>query len=165
VNRHLQLIKPLGIAMAGVLNHALVPMHEVLTDQEAIQELQPFGLVIDGKIETSALPLIGIDDPALLGACVPRPKGVSARWPIDSVVRITRRSAYTGISYHYRCVSAVPVYPTMRMSANALHEIVLEEDDDWTGDADIDEEQQPEEKSLDQLQTELDDLTRMEDLE
>ena len=27
------------------------------------------------------------------------------------------------------------------------------------------EEQQPEEKSLDQLQTELDDLTRMEDLE
>ena len=152
--------------MAGVLNHALVPMHEVLTDQEAIQELRPYGLVIDGKIETSALPLIGIDDPALLGACVPRPNGVSARWPIDSVVRITRRSAFTGITYHYRCVSAVPVYPTMRMSANAIHEIVLQEqedddDDDW---ADI-EEQQPEEKSLDQLQSELDELTRTEDLE
>ena len=127
--------------MAGVLEHALVPMHEVLSHQEALDALSPFDLVQDGLIQTSSLPMIAIDDPALLGACVPRPSGVSADWPIDSVVRITRRSAYTGITFHYRCVSAVPVFPTMRMSANAIHEMILEDDEDEDFDEVIEDEE------------------------
>jgi DNA-directed RNA polymerase subunit H (RpoH/RPB5) len=148
--------------MAGVLEHALVPMHEVLSHQEAIEVLAPFGLVQDGLIQTSSLPMIAIDDPALLGACVPRPSGVSADWPIDSIVRITRRSAFTGITFHYRCVSAVPVFPTMRMSANAIHEIILEDDVDDDIDEGI-EEMVEEQLSPDELLEEANKFIRQEE--
>jgi len=147
--------------MAGVLEHSIVPLHEVMSNDEALVELEPLGLVKDGFVETSSLPMIAIDDPALLGACVPRPDGVSASWPIDSVVRITRRSAFAGISTFYRVVSSHPVYPTKRVSANATYEIILEELEE-----EIEETQALEEKeqqTVDELMLETIEFLKQEE--
>jgi len=147
--------------MAGVLGHSIVPMHEVMTNDEALVELEPLGLVKDGFIETSALPMIAIDDPALLGACVPRPPGVTASWPINSVVRITRRSVYAGITTFYRVVSAQPVYPTMRLSANSAYEIILEEfEDEEQSQA---QEEEREEATIDELMSETKEFLEQEE--
>lgn len=147
--------------MAGVLGHSIVPMHEVMTNDEALAELEPLGLVKDGFIETSALPMIAIDDPALLGACVPRPPGVAASWPINSVVRITRRSVYAGITTFYRVVSAQPVYPTMRLSANSAYEIILEEfEDEEQTQA---KEEEIEESTIDELMSETKEFLEQEE--
>ena len=147
--------------MAGVLGHSIVPMHEVMTNDEALAELEPLGLVKDGFIETSALPMIAIDDPALLGACVPRPPGVAASWPINSVVRITRRSVYAGITTFYRVVSAQPVYPTMRLSANSAYEIILEEfEDEEQTQA---KEEEKEESTIDELMSETKEFLEQEE--
>ncbi|MBT93239.1 MAG: hypothetical protein CMA60_00225 [Euryarchaeota archaeon] len=98
--------------MAGSINHALVPWHEVLTDEQAKLELAPYNITdADGNIRLSALPPIPMDDPALLGACVPRPAGVSSDWPLDKIVRIERRSVFAGISVAYRVVSSVSAFP------------------------------------------------------
>lgn len=98
--------------MAGSIAHSLVPFHEVLSDEEAALALEPYGIVNgDGMVRISALPPIPMDDPALLGACVPRPSGVSADWPLDKVVRIERRSVFAGISIAYRVVSSVSAFP------------------------------------------------------
>jgi len=148
--------------MAGVLGHSIVPMHEVMTNDEALVELEPLGLVKDGFIETSALPMIAIDDPALLGACVPRPPGVAASWPINSVVRITRRSVYAGITTFYRVVSAQPVYPTMRLSANSAYEIILEELDDTEEQTQTIEEER-EESTVDELMSETKEFLEQEE--
>ena len=94
------------------MSHALVPYHEVLTDAQAAIELQPYGIVNEqGVINLSALPPIPMDDPALLSACVPRPEGVSPSWPLNKVVKIERRSIFTGVSIAYRCVSSVSAFP------------------------------------------------------
>lgn len=147
--------------MAGVLGHSIVPMHEVMTNDEALVELEPLGLVKDGFIETSALPMIAIDDPALLGACVPRPPGVAASWPINSVVRITRRSVYAGITTFYRVVSPQPVYPTMRLSANSAYEIILEEfEDEEQTQA---QEEEREESTIDELMSETKEFLEQEE--
>lgn len=98
--------------MAGSMSHALVPYHEVLSDTQAAIELEPYGIVDDlGVINLSSLPPIPMDDPALLSACVPRPEGVSPSWPLNKVVRIERRSIFTGVSIAYRCVSSVSAFP------------------------------------------------------
>ena len=98
--------------MAGSLSHSLVPWHEVLTDKQAREELKVYGIVnVDGAIQLSALPPIPMDDPALLGACVPRPTGVPSDWPLNRIVRIERRSAFAGISIAYRVVSSVSGFP------------------------------------------------------
>jgi DNA-directed RNA polymerase subunit H (RpoH/RPB5) len=98
--------------MAGSMNHALVPFHEVLNDSQAAAELEPYGIVDEqGVIKLSSLPPIPMDDPALLSACVPRPTGVSASWPLNKVVRIERRSIFSGVSISYRCVSSIKGRP------------------------------------------------------
>jgi len=95
------------------MNHALVPFHEVLNDSQAAAELEPYGIVDEqGTIKLSSLPPIPMDDPALLSACVPRPTGVSASWPLNKVVRIERRSIFAGASISYRCVSSISAFPT-----------------------------------------------------
>ena len=137
-------------------------MHEVMTNDEALIELEPLGLVKDGFVETSALPMIAIDDPALLGACVPRPPGVAASWPINSVVRITRRSVYAGITTFYRVVSAQPVYPTMRLSANSAYEIILEELDGTEEQTQTIEEER-EESTVDELMSETKEFLEQEE--
>jgi DNA-directed RNA polymerase subunit H (RpoH/RPB5) len=128
--------------MAGSISHALVPWHEVLTDEQARLELAPYNIVdAAGNIRLSALPPIPMDDPALLGACVPRPDGVSSEWPLNKVVRIERRSAFAGISVAYRVVSSVSSIPAAykrRKRADQLGigdvkaqnlELVLEDDE------------------------------------
>lgn len=149
--------------MAGVLGHSIVPLHEVMSNDEVLVELEPLGLVKDGFVETSSLPMIAIDDPALLGACVPRPVGVSASWPIDSVVRITRRSAFAGISTFYRVVSPHPVYPTLRMSANATYEIILEELEE--GFEETQALEPKEEQTVDELMSETKEFLKQEEAE
>lgn len=151
--------------MAGVLGHSLVPMHEVLTYQEALEELEPLGLVKNGFVNTSSLPMIAVDDPALLGACVPRPEGVPAAWPIDSVVRITRRSVYTGISTFYRVVSPMPVYPTQRILASLDHEITLLdiEDDEEEETPEVQDEVQ--EQTVDELMDQTIEFLEQEEAE
>lgn len=115
-----------------------MPFHEVLSNEEALEVLEPLGLVKDGTIVLSALPLIAIDDPALLGACVPRPTGVSADWPIDSIVRIERRSIYAGISISYRCVSSQFVFPKrMRANASGLMWVEEEEEEEEENDFEV----------------------------
>lgn len=147
--------------MAGVLGHSIVPLHEVLTNDEALFELEPLGLVKDGFIETSSLPMIAIDDPALLGACVPRPPGVAASWPINSVVRITRRSVFAGITTFYRVVSPQPVYPTMRLSANSAYEIILEEFEDQEQTQTKEEDR--DESTVDELMSETKEFLEQEE--
>jgi len=127
--------------MAGSIAHALVPWHEVLTDEQARKELAPYDIIdAAGNIRLSALPPIPMDDPALLGACVPRPEGVSSEWPLNKVVRIERRSVFSGISIAYRVVSSVSAIPAAykrRKRADQLGiadvkaqnlELVIEED-------------------------------------
>ena len=98
--------------MAGSMTHALVPFHEVLTDEEARRELAPYNIVdADGNIRLSALPPIPMDDPALLSASINRPAGASSSWPLDKIVRIERRSVFAGISVAYRVVSSVSAFP------------------------------------------------------
>lgn len=94
------------------MSHALVPYHEVLTDEQARLELAPYNIVdADGNIRLSALPPIPMDDPALLSAAINRPAGVPSTWPLDKIVRIERRSAFAGISVAYRVVSSVSAFP------------------------------------------------------
>lgn len=94
------------------MSHALVPYHEVLTDEQARLELAPYNIVdADGNIRLSALPPIPMDDPALLSAAINRPPGVSSSWPLDKIVRIERRSVFAGISVAYRVVSSVSAFP------------------------------------------------------
>ena len=68
---------------------------------EALKELEPWG--IQSEYDFNKLPLIAIDDPALVSASQ-RATGSGAQWPAGQVVRVTRRSAYTGVSVAYRLV-------------------------------------------------------------
>lgn len=87
--------------MADALSHSMVPLHEVLSVQEALRELEPWG--IQSEYDFNKLPLIAIDDPALVSASQ-RATGSGAQWPAGQVVRVTRRSAYAGVSVAYRLV-------------------------------------------------------------
>ena len=87
--------------MADALSHSMVPLHEVLSVKEALKELEPWG--IQSEYDFNKRPLIAIDDPALVSASQ-RATGSGAQWPAGQVVRVTRRSAYTGVSVAYRLV-------------------------------------------------------------
>ncbi len=98
--------------MADALSHSMVPLHEVLSLQKALEELRPWG--IESENDFNKLPLIAIDDPALVSASQ-RATGSGAQWPAGQVVRVTRRSAYTGVSVAYRL--AVPTSAFGRTAA------------------------------------------------
>lgn len=142
------------------MSHALVPYHEVLTDAQAAIELQPYDLVDNqGIISLSSLPPIPMDDPALLSACVPRPLGVSPSWPLNKVVRIERRSVFTGVSISYRCVSSVSAFPVAykgrpRSDQRALTSLESED----IGEAAI------EDVNVDSLELVLDEVEEEEDV-
>lgn len=106
--------------MADALSHSMVPLHEVLSLKQALKELQPWG--IQSEFDFKKLPLIAIDDPALVSASQ-RTTGSGERWPAGQVIRITRRSAYTGISIAYRL--AVPTSAFGRTAA--FEGVVFEE--------------------------------------
>ena len=109
--------------MAEVLQHSLVPMHEVLPHDEALAELQPWDIV--SVEDFTKLPLIAIDDPALVSAVSQTEKGDTPIWPVGHVVRITRRSAYSGISTAYRLVVGTSAYG--RTSAADVELVVFED--------------------------------------
>ena len=122
--------------MAGALNHSMVPLHEIISEQEAYTELAPWELEktdLNGNsyLNLDLLPKIAIDDPALLDASLPRPPGVSTTWPAGEVVRITRRSAFAGISVAYRLVVASHVFDWRTRS-----DLETPEPDDWEEDED-----------------------------
>ena len=71
-----------------VPNHAYVPKHEIITKKEAEEVLQKF------NCNATELPLIFVDDPAILGL------GVK---PGD-MIKITRKSGTSGESLYYRYV-------------------------------------------------------------
>jgi len=71
-----------------VPNHAYVPKHEIMTKKEAEEVLQKF------NCNATELPLIFVDDPAILGL------GVK---PGD-MIKITRKSGTSGESLYYRYV-------------------------------------------------------------
>ena len=71
-----------------VPHHAYVPKHEIMTKKEAEEVLQKF------NCNATELPLIFVDDPAILGL------GVK---PGD-MIKITRKSGTSGESLYYRYV-------------------------------------------------------------
>ena len=71
-----------------VPDHAYVPKHEIITKKEAEEVLQKF------NCNATELPLIFVDDPAILGL------GVK---PGD-MIKITRKSGTSGESLYYRYV-------------------------------------------------------------
>ena len=71
-----------------VPNHVYVPKHEIMTKKEAEQVLKEF------NCNATELPLIFVTDPAIIGL------GVK---PGD-MIRITRKSGTSGISFYYRYV-------------------------------------------------------------
>ena len=115
--------------MAGALSHSMVPLHEVLSHEDALSELQPWG--IQNQDDYRKLPQIGIDDPALFDASFPRPEGVSSTWPAEHVVRITRRSAFSGVSLVYRYAVSTSVFGRPRSDLE-IDEDDYEEDEDDT---------------------------------
>jgi DNA-directed RNA polymerase subunit H (RpoH/RPB5) len=122
--------------MVGALNHSMVPLHEIISSQEAYVELAPWELEktdFEGNsyLDLDLLPKIGVDDPALFDASLPRPPGVSTTWPVGEVVRITRRSAFAGISMAYRLVVGTAVFDFRERS-----DLQSPEPDDWEDDDD-----------------------------
>ena len=71
-----------------VPDHVYVPKHEIITKKEAEEVLQKF------NCNATELPLIFVDDPAILGL------GVK---PGD-MIKITRKSGTSGESLYYRYV-------------------------------------------------------------
>ena len=71
-----------------VPNHVYVPKHEIMTKKEAEQVLKEY------NCNATELPLIFVTDPAIIGL------GLK---PGD-MIRITRKSGTSGISFYYRYV-------------------------------------------------------------
>ena len=119
--------------MADALSHSMVPLHEVLSVPQALKELEPWG--IQSEYDFNKLPLIAIDDPALVSASQ-RATGSGAQWPAGQVVRVTRRSAYTGVSVAYRLV-----VPTSAFGRIAATEGVVFEQDEEAEDQEEEQEE------------------------
>ncbi|WP_440058987.1 DNA-directed RNA polymerase subunit H [Thermogladius sp. 4427co] len=72
----------------NILEHFLVPKHEVLTPEEAVEVLKKLG------VSPKSLPWITVDDPVV--------KAIGAK-PGD-IIRIIRKSPTAGTSIAYRYV-------------------------------------------------------------
>lgn len=72
----------------NVLEHELVPKHEILSPEEAIEVLKKLG------VSPKQLPWITVDDPVV--------KALGAK-PGD-IIKITRKSPTAGVSVAYRYV-------------------------------------------------------------
>ena len=110
--RRLETSIPLGEMRFNVLNHNLVPMHELVDIDGEMEELEPWDLVgpdIDGspRLRRELLPKILITDPAIQALKEALEKDddeLRAGWLNNRVVRITRRSPSAGIHVAYRLV-------------------------------------------------------------
>ncbi|MBS72124.1 MAG: DNA-directed RNA polymerase subunit H [Thermoplasmata archaeon] len=96
----------------NVLNHELVPLHELVSEDEEMEELSPWELIgsdVDGnqRLRRELLPKILITDPAIQAlkeALELENDELRAGWLNNRVVRITRRSPSAGIHVAYRLV-------------------------------------------------------------
>lgn len=110
--RKLETSIPLGEMRFNVLNHELVPLHELVSEDEEMEELSPWELIgsdVDGnqRLRRELLPKILITDPAIQAlkeALELENDELRAGWLNNRVVRITRRSPSAGIHVAYRLV-------------------------------------------------------------
>jgi DNA-directed RNA polymerase subunit H (RpoH/RPB5) len=114
--------------MVRALSHSMVPYHQILTDEEAAVQLTPWGIVDkDGIIDKQKLPPIAMDDPALFDAAIQsglgRPAGVTNSWPLDQVVRIERRSVFSGVSVFYRVVVSDSAFGEIRKDGGGIWKV------------------------------------------
>ena len=102
----------LGEMRFNVLNHELVPLHELVPSEGEMEELEPWDLVgtdIDGspRLRIELLPKIFITDPAIQAlkeAMENKDDELRAGWLNNRVIRVTRRSPSAGIHVAYRLV-------------------------------------------------------------
>ena len=103
---------PLGEMRFNVLNHEIVPLHELVDEDKQIEELSPWDLIgtdIDGspRLRIELLPKILITDPAIQAmkeAMEQSDDELRAGWLNNRVVRVTRRSPSAGLHVAYRLV-------------------------------------------------------------
>ena len=103
---------PLSEFRFNVLNHELVPLHELVPSEDEMEELAPWELIgtdVNGepRLRNELLPKILITDPAIQALKeaeeVVNPD-LRAGWLSNRVVRVTRRSPSAGIHVAYRLV-------------------------------------------------------------
>ena len=110
--RRLETSIPLGEMRFNVLNHELVPLHELVPVDDEFNELSPWDLVdsdidVNPRLRRELLPKILITDPAIQAlkeALEMEDSELRAGWLKNRVVRITRRSPSAGIHVAYRLV-------------------------------------------------------------
>lgn len=117
--------------MAGALEHSMVPLHEIISHDVALKELEPWD--ITSVSDFSKLPQIAIDDPALLSAALAIPyderQNMEPGWPAEQVVRITRRSAYSGISIAYRLAVSTSAFGRPQADGGFVEDAFEEEEE------------------------------------
>lgn len=110
--RKLETNIPLGEQRFNVLNHELVPMHELVPQDDEESELAPWDLMGEGfdgepRLRRELLPKILISDPAIQSlketseAADPE---LRAGWLKNRIIRVTRRSPSAGFHIAYRLV-------------------------------------------------------------
>ena len=103
---------PTGIDRFNVLNHLLVPHHELVPIEEEEQTLTPWGLLQnqpDGSIRLARelLPKILITDPAVQAikeAEETEDDELPAGWLTNRIIRVVRHSRSAGSSIAYRLI-------------------------------------------------------------
>ena len=103
---------PQGTARFNVLNHILVPHHELVPLEEEEQTLAPWGLLQnqpDGSIRLARelLPKILITDPAVQAikeAVETEDDELPAGWLTNRIIRVVRHSRSAGSSTAYRLI-------------------------------------------------------------
>ena len=103
---------PMGETRFNVLNHELVPHHELIPEDEEMEALSPWDLIqtdADGveRLAKELLPKILITDPAvqvLKETHEQQDAELRAGWLANRVVRIIRRSPSAGKHLAYRLV-------------------------------------------------------------
>ena len=103
---------PKGIDRFNVLNHILVPHHELVPLEEEVQTLAPWGLLQnqpDGSIRLARelLPKILITDPAVQAikeAEETEDDELPAGWLTNRIIRVVRHSRSAGSSTAYRLI-------------------------------------------------------------
>ncbi len=104
--------EPVGDTRFNVLNHELVPHHELVPMDEEVDALTPWGLIQtdahgDERLAKELLPKILITDPAvqvLKEVHEQEDDELRAGWIANRVVRIIRRSPSAGKHLAYRLV-------------------------------------------------------------
>jgi len=103
---------PTGVDRFNVLNHLLVPHHELVPIEEEEQTLAPWGLLQnqpdgDARLARELLPKILITDPAVQAikeAEETEDDELPAGWLTNRIIRVVRHSRSAGSSIAYRLI-------------------------------------------------------------